>query len=84
MGGLMGKFSKIYGENSVGKNMNGVFNVGTGKSYYLNKIIKILGSKLRIKPCIKIQKKNDRIVSDISLIKKSGYKFSKNAEYFNI
>ena len=50
--------------------MNGVFNVGTAKSYYLNKIIKILGSKLRIKPCIKIQKKNDRIVSDISLIKK--------------
>jgi hypothetical protein len=64
--------------------MNGVFNVGTGKSYYLNKIIKILGSKLRIEPCIKIQKKNDRIVSDISLIKKSGYKFSKNAKYFNI
>ena len=68
----------------ISKNIRGIYNVGSGRSYYLNKIIKILGAKLKIRPYIKIHKKNDSIISDNSLIKKSGYKFLKNERYLNI
>ena len=68
---------------SLKKNLKGIFNLGSGKSFSLQMIIKMLSNKLKI-PC-KITKynKTDKIVSSNSLIRKIGYKI-KNEKNFNI
>ena len=68
---------------SIKKNLKGILNLGSGKSFSLQKIAKIISKKLNI-PC-KITRLNkiDKIVSSNSLIKKIGYKI-KNEKNFNI
>jgi len=59
---------------SLKKNLKGVLNLGSGRSFNLQKIIMMLSNKLKI-PC-KITKynKTDKIVSSNKLIKNIGYK----------
>ena len=59
---------------SLKKDLKGILNLGSGKSFSLQKIIKMLSNKLKI-PC-KITKynKTDKIVSSNKLIKNIGYK----------
>jgi len=68
---------------SLKKDLKGIFNLGSGKSLSLQKIIKMISNKLKV-PC-KITKynKTDKIVSSNSLIRKIGYKI-KNEKNFNI
>ena len=68
---------------SLKKNLKGIFNLGSGRSFSLQRIIKMLSNKLKI-PCkIKKYDKTDKIVSSNSLIRKIGYKI-KNEKNFNI
>ena len=59
---------------SLKKDLGGILNLGSGKSFNLQKIIMMLSNKLKI-PC-KITKynKTDKIVSSNKLIKNIGYK----------
>jgi nucleoside-diphosphate-sugar epimerase len=59
---------------SLKKDLKGILNLGSGKSFNLQKIIMMLSNKLKI-PC-KITKynKTDKIVSSNKLIKNIGYK----------
>jgi ADP-L-glycero-D-manno-heptose 6-epimerase len=68
---------------SLKKDLKGIFNLGSGKSISLQKIIKMISNKLKI-PC-KITKynKTDKIISSNTLIRKIGYKI-KNEKNFNI
>jgi len=68
---------------SLKNNLKGVLNLGSGKSFDLQKIIKMISKNLKI-PC-KIRKYNkiDKIVSSNSRIRKIGYKI-KNEKNFNI
>ena len=68
---------------SIKKDLKGILNLGSGKSFSLQKIAKIISKKLNI-PC-KITRLNkiDKIVSSNSLIRKIGYKI-KNEKNFNI
>ena len=68
---------------SLKKDLKGIFNLGSGKSLSLQKIIKMISNKLRV-PCKIIKyNKTDKIVSSNSLIRKIGYKI-KNEKNFNI
>ena len=68
---------------SLKKNLKGIFNLGSGKSLSLQKIIKMISNKLKV-PC-KITKynKTDKIVSSNNLVRKIGFQI-KNEENFNI
>ena len=55
------------------KKLNGVFNVGSGRSYKLSNIIKIMSEKMKIKPNLLINKINDKLVSDNTLIRNKGF-----------
>ena len=68
---------------SIKKDLKGILNLGSGKSFSLQKIIKMISNKLK-KPCIITKyNKNDKIVSSNNLIRKIGYKI-KNEKNFNI
>ena len=68
---------------SLKKDLKGIFNLGSGKSSSLHKIIKIISNKLNT-PCNLIKSnKTDKIVSSNKLIKDIGYKI-KNEKIFNI
>ena len=68
---------------SLEKNLKGILNLGSGKSFDLQKIIKMISKNLKIP--FKITKYNltDKIVSSNSRIRKIGYKI-KNEKNFNI
>ena len=68
---------------SLKKDLKGIFNLGSGKSFSLHKIIKMISNKLNI-PCNLIKSnKTDKIISSNRLIKNIGYKI-KNEKNFNI
>jgi nucleoside-diphosphate-sugar epimerase len=68
---------------SIKKDLKGILNLGSGKSFSLQKIIKMISNKLK-KPCIITKyNKTDKIVSSNNLIRKIGYKI-KNEKNFNI
>ena len=68
---------------SIKKDLKGIFNLGSGKSFSLHKIIKMISNKLN-KPYNLIKSnKTDKIISSNRLIKKIGYKI-KNEKNFNI
>ena len=68
---------------SLKKNLKGILNLGSGKSFSLQKIIKIISNKLKISCKITKYNKTDKIVSSNTLIRKIGYKI-KNEKNFNI
>ena len=68
---------------SLKKDLKGILNLGSGKSFSLQKIIKIISNKLKI-PCKIIKyNKTDKIVSSNNLVRKIGFQI-KNEENFNI
>ena len=68
---------------SIKKDLKGILNLGSGKSFSLQKIIMMISNKLK-KPCIITKyNKTDKIVSSNNLIRKIGYKI-KNEKNFNI
>ena len=67
---------------SIFKDLKGIFNLGSGKSYHLANIIKIISIKMKIKFNLLINKKKDKLISDNTLIEKSGFKV-KNEKNFS-
>ena len=67
---------------SIFKDLNGIFNLGSGKSYKLANIIKIISIKMKIKFNLLINKKNDKLICDNTLVQKSGFKV-KNEKNFS-
>ena len=59
---------------SIQKNLKGIFNLGSGKSYNLGNIIKMISNKMKIKYDLEKNKKTDKLVCDNTLIKKNGFK----------
>ena len=67
---------------SIIKNLEGIFNLGSGKSYKLANIIMMISNKMKMKCNLLITKKTDKLVSDNTLIKKYGFKV-KNEKNFS-
>ena len=67
---------------SIFNDLKGIFNLGSGKSYHLADIIKMISSKMKIKFNLLINKKKDKLISDNTLIEKSGFKV-KNEKNFS-
>ena len=67
---------------SIFRNLKGIINLGSGKSYHLANIIKIISMKMKIKFNLLINKKKDKLISDNTLIEKSGFKV-KNEKNFS-
>jgi len=59
---------------SLKKDLKGILNLGSGKSFNLQKIIMMLSNKLKIPSKITKYNKTDKIVSSNKLIKNIGYK----------
>ena len=68
---------------SIRKNINGIFNLGSGKSTSLISLIKNINKIHKIKPQIFITNKKDKLVSNNSKIKKLGFNV-KEYKNFNI
>jgi len=67
---------------SIFNDLKGIFNLGSGKSYHLADIIKMISIKMKIKFNLLINKKKDKLISDNTLIEKSGFKV-KNEKNFS-
>ena len=67
---------------SIFKDLKGIFNLGSGKSYNLADIIKIISIKMKIKFNLLINKKNDKLISDNTLVEKNGF-IVKNEKNFS-
>ena len=67
---------------SIFNDLKGIFNLGSGKSYHLADIIKMISIKMKIKFNLLINKKKDMLISDNTLIEKSGFKV-KNEKNFS-
>ena len=67
----------------LNKNIKNIINVGTGKGIQLIKIVKYLSRKYRLKPNLKIQNKQTKLIANISLLKSNGFKPKKNEKYIN-
>jgi nucleoside-diphosphate-sugar epimerase len=68
---------------SIKKDLKGIFNLGSGKSFSLHKIIKMISNKLNIPFNLIKSNKIDKIISSNKLIEDIGYKI-KNEKNFNI
>ena len=55
---------------SIFNDLKGIFNLGSGKSYHLADIIKMISSKMKIKFNLLINKKKDSLLVTIPLLKK--------------
>ena len=58
-------------------------NLGSGKSIELKKLVKIIADKLKMSYNLSVNKKKDKLVSNNSLLYKTGFKL-KNEKNFNI
>ena len=68
----------------IRKNIKKTINVGSGLEYKLQSIIKNLIKKNKIRNYkVTVKNKKDKIVADISLLKKLGYKSVNNDKYIN-
>ena len=68
----------------INKNIKKTINVGSGLEYKLESIIKNLIIKKKIKKYdLTIKNKKDKIVANISLLRKLGYKSIHNDKYIN-
>ena len=68
---------------SIIKNINGIFNLGTGQSISLKKIILSISKKTNKKVKLIVNKKKDKFVNNILSLKKIGFNF-KYEKNFNI
>ena len=66
----------------IDRNILGIFNIGSGKSISLRKIVLYLGRKSKRKINLIVNNKKDKIVNDISSLTKIGFKV-KNEKNFN-
>ena len=67
---------------SIQNDIKGIFNLGSGKSYSLIKIIKKISKKIKKIPVLKINNKKDYLISDNTKLKKIRFKFI-NEKNFN-
>ena len=67
---------------SIQNDVKGIFNLGSGKSYSLIKIIKKISKKVKKKPILKINNKKDYLISDNAKLKKIRFKLI-NEKNFN-
>ncbi len=68
----------------IKNNILGTLNLGSGHEYKLKNILRTIIKKYKIKNYkIKVLKKTDNIVADITKLKKIGYKFSSNEKYIS-
>lgn len=67
----------------VKNNVNSILNVGSGKSTSLNFLLNKISKKLKIKPILKINKKQDKFVASIQKLRKIGYLNKINEKIFN-
>jgi len=68
---------------SIRKNLNGIFNLGTGQSISLKRLILSISKKSNKKIKLTVNKKKDKFVNNIISLKKIGFKF-KYEKNFNI
>jgi nucleoside-diphosphate-sugar epimerase len=68
---------------SLKKDLKGIFNLGSGKAYSLEKVIKMISNKLKTTCYVIKYNKSDKIISSNRLIKNIGYKI-KNEKNINI
>ena len=68
---------------SIENDIKGIFNLGSGKSYSLIKIIKKISKKVKKKPILKINNKKDYLISDNAKLKKIRFELI-NEKNFNI
>jgi len=57
----------------IKKDLKGIYNIGSGKSYKLTDIIKMISNKMKIKSNLQITNKTDKLLCNNSLIKKNGF-----------
>ena len=71
----------------IENNINDTINVGSGCGRLLSSVVKMISSHKKIKPLVKISRKNDKLIANISKLRSIGYK-SKivkiNEKNFNI
>ncbi len=67
---------------SIKKDLKGVYNIGSGKSYNLKDVIRMISNKMKIKSNLLITKKTDKLLCNNSLIKKNGFNI-KNEKNIN-
>ena len=68
----------------INKNIKKTINIGSGLEYKLESIIKNLIVKNKIKKYnVSVNNKTDKIVADISLLKRLGYKSINNGKHIN-
>ncbi|MFL2884485.1 MAG: SDR family oxidoreductase [Candidatus Pelagibacter sp.] len=71
----------------IKNNINDTINVGSGRGLLLSSIVKIVSSQNKIKPLLKINSKNDKLIANISKLRSIGYTFKIdkiNEKNFNI
>lgn len=71
----------------IRNNINITLNVGSGRGTLLLSLIKMISSFNKIKPKVKLDNKQDKLVADISKLRSIGYKnkINKiNEKYINI
>ncbi len=71
----------------IKNNINDTINVGSGHGLLLSSIVKIVSSHNKIKPLVKINSKNDKLIANISKLRSIGYTFKIdkiNEKNFNI
>ena len=57
---------------------NDIINVGSGKGTQLSSVVKIISKKIKKKPIIKLNNRKDKLVADITKLRKIGYKHKIN------
>ena len=68
---------------TIKKNINGIYNLGTGKSISLKELILSISKKLNKKIKLTVNKKKDKLVNDKQSLKKIGFKlkYEKNFNF---
>ena len=63
--------------------INDTLNVGSGKGVSLEYIVKNLSKKFSKKPLLNIANKSDKLIANITKLRKLGYKKNINEKFFN-
>ena len=67
----------------IKNNINDTINVGSGRGVSLEYIVKNISKKLGKKPLLKITNKSDKLIANITKLRKLGYKKNINEKFFN-
>ena len=67
----------------IKKDLKGIYNIGSGKSYKLKDIIKMISNKMKIKSNLLLTNKTDKLICNNTLIKENGFNI-KNEKNINL